>query len=92
VAFLLLFLAYNLWRRKRVAWVIAVVLLTALTVAHVVKGHDELFAVVTGFNLILLLWQRRFFTVRTDVPTLRQGLLRFGLSLLFTLLYGTAGL
>lgn len=89
--FFLLFLAYNLWRRKRVAWMVAVVLLASLVVAHLLKRHDEIFSAVTAVNLAILLWQRRWFTVRQDTPTLRQGLLRFGLSLLFALIYGTVG-
>ena len=38
--FALLLLAVNLWRRKRVAWLLTVLVLSASVVTHLVKGLD----------------------------------------------------
>jgi phosphatidylglycerol lysyltransferase len=89
--FLLIFLSYSLWRRKRVAWVIATVLLAATVVTHLLKEHDQVVSLVAAVNLLLLLAYRRRFRVRSDFPTMRLGLIRFATSLLFALLYGTLG-
>jgi phosphatidylglycerol lysyltransferase len=89
--FFLIFLSFSLWRRKRVAWLAAVVLLVILIPAHLLKHHDQVIALVAMLNLGLLLLTYRDYTVRSDVPTLAQGFIRFGLSLLFALLYGTLG-
>jgi phosphatidylglycerol lysyltransferase len=89
--FLLIFLSYSLWRRKRVAWVIATALLAATIVTHLLKEHDQIVSVVAAVNLLLLLAYRRRFRVRSDLPTMRLGIIRFGASLLFALMYGTLG-
>lgn len=89
--FFLIFLTHSLWRRKRVAWFATLALLTATVITHVTKGHDQVVAVVAATNVGLLLLYNRRFRVRSDLPTLRQGLFGFGLSLLFALAYGTLG-
>jgi phosphatidylglycerol lysyltransferase len=89
--FLLLFLAYGLLRRRRVAWVAAIVLLIALVPAHLGKRHDQALAAVAAVNVGLLLLHRRQFRVRSDVPTLRRALIRLGFAGLFVFSYGTLG-
>ncbi|HET8524499.1 MAG TPA: phosphatidylglycerol lysyltransferase domain-containing protein, partial [Thermomicrobiales bacterium] len=89
--FLLIFLSYSLWRRKRVAWLIATALLAATVFTHLLKEHDQVVSLFAAVNVLLLLAYRRRFRVRSDVPTMRLGMIRFGASLLFALLYGTLG-
>lgn len=91
VGFLLIFLSWSLWRRKRVAWIAAIGLLALSAIGPLLKGHDHVIVVLSVANLILLLLHRNHFRVRSDVPTMRQGLVRFGLSLLFACAYGTIG-
>lgn len=89
--FLLMFLAYGLLRRRRIAWLAALVLLLALIPAHVTKHHDQALAVVAAVNAALLLLHRRQFHVRNDIPTLRRALTGLGMTFLFVLGYGTLG-
>lgn len=88
---LLLALSYALWRRKRIAWLAAIVLLIVAIVTSLPKQHDEILGLVAIANLGVLLHYRRRFRVRSDLPTVRRGLVQFALSLLFTLGYGTLG-
>ncbi len=89
--FFLIFLSWSLWRRKRMAWIAALVILVVSSVGPLVKGHDHVLLVLSMTNVLLLLLHRGHFRVRSDVPTMRQGVIRFGLSLLFALVYGTVG-
>ncbi|HET6456800.1 MAG TPA: flippase-like domain-containing protein [Armatimonadota bacterium] len=91
VGFLLLALAGNLWRRKRVAWLIVIVLLGISAVTHLLKGLDfEEASLATG--MIIWLWHlRHYFGARSDRPSAWQGLRALVAALLFTLAYGTAG-
>lgn len=91
VGFFLIVLSWSLWRRKRVAWIAAIGLLAVSSIGPLLKGHDHVIVVLSVGNLILLLLHRNHFRVRSDVPTMRQGLIRFGLSLLFACAYGTIG-
>lgn len=88
---LLLALSYALWRRKRIAWLAAILLLLVTIVTSFPRRHDEIIGLVAAANLSLLLLYHRRFRVRSDLPTVRRGLVQFGLSLLFALAYGTLG-
>ncbi len=89
--FFLIFLSWSLWRRKRVAWVAALVILVFSSVGPFIKGHDHVLFLLSMINVLLLIAHRRHFRVRSDIPTMRQGVIRFGMSILFALVYGTAG-
>jgi phosphatidylglycerol lysyltransferase len=89
--FFLLALASNLWRRKRVAWLLTVLLLAISITSHLIKGLDieeSLLAMVLLGQLLLL---RKAFTARSDIPSITQGVRALIGALLFTLAYGTAG-
>ncbi|RIK46047.1 MAG: hypothetical protein DCC58_04500 [Chloroflexi bacterium] len=89
--FFLIFLSYSLWRRKYVAWVAALALLVITTLTHLTKRHDQIVAIVAAVNIILLVMQRERFRVRSDLPTIRQGVVRFIVSLGVAVVYGTLG-
>ena len=89
--FFLIFLSWSLWRRKRVAWVAALVILVVSSIGPFIKGHDHVLFVLSAINVLLLILHRKHFRVRSDIPTMRQGIIRFGMSILFALVYGTAG-
>ncbi len=91
IGFVLLFLSYSLWRRRRVAWFAAVALSAAAVVTHIAKRHDEIVTLVAAGNLGLLLLYRRRFRVRADVPTMRRGLIGFVSCLAGAMAYGTLG-
>ncbi len=88
---LLLALAWGLWRRKRLAWLIAVGLLGAATVSHPLKGHDAGIVIATSVTLFILIVRRADFRVRTDIPSVGGVLAGSIGSLAGALGYGTLG-
>ncbi|MBD2089219.1 bifunctional lysylphosphatidylglycerol flippase/synthetase MprF [Microcoleus sp. FACHB-1515] len=89
--FLLLTLAANLLRRKRVAWLLAIALLLVSLVSHLLKGLDYEEGLLSAMLLVQLWWMRDLFTAQSDRPSIAQGIRAFIAALLFTLAYGTIG-
>lgn len=89
--FALLLLAVSLWRRKRVAWLLTVLVLLASIVTHLLKGLDYEEASLAAALLLILIFQRSHFHARSDPPSIRQGLLTLLAALGFTLAYGVIG-
>ena len=89
--FALLLLASNLWRRKRVAWLLTVLVLMISALSHLLKGPDfeEAFLAIALFTWLLYL--RPNFHARSDPPSIRQGLRILVFSLGFTIAYGVIG-
>jgi phosphatidylglycerol lysyltransferase len=89
--FALLVLAQSLWRRKRAAWLLTLVVLLVSAVGHLLKGLDWKEALLAiGLALPLLFLRSQFFA-RSDAPSIRRGLRILGIALLFTLAYGGIG-
>ena len=91
IGFMLLTLASNLLRRKRIAWLVTVGLLMLSIVIHLVKGLDVEESVLSGVLLFQLLVMRKSFTAKSDRPSIAQGIRVLLGALLFTLAYGTIG-
>lgn len=89
--FFLLTLATNLLRRKRVAWGLAVGLLTVSMISHLVKGFDYEEGALSLILLVQLLGLRKAFTAQSDRPSVIQGVWGLVGALLFTLAYGSLG-
>jgi phosphatidylglycerol lysyltransferase len=89
--FALLALAAGLWRRKRTAWILVMVLLAISAASHLAKGLDYEEATLAGGVAIWLWFLRPRFHALSDRPTMTQGLGIVVGALLFTLAYGTAG-
>jgi phosphatidylglycerol lysyltransferase len=89
--FALLLLAGNLWRRKRIAWMLVIALLSVSIVTHLAKGLDFEEASLGAGLLILLVILRNSFHASTDRPSLRQGLVVLFSAFAFTLIYGVVG-
>jgi phosphatidylglycerol lysyltransferase len=89
--FFLLTLATSLLRRKRLAWVLTVLLLVVSILSHLIKGLDYEESLFAGALLISLIATRKAFTAESDRPSITQGVRVLMGSLLFTLAYGTAG-
>jgi phosphatidylglycerol lysyltransferase len=89
--FILLTLATNLLRRKRVAWLITVGLLIISIFSHLLKGLDYEESLLSGVLLMQLLLMRHVFTARSDRPSIAHGVKALIGALLFTLAYGTVG-
>ncbi len=89
--FALLILSAGLWRRKRVAWLLTLLVLLGSIATHLLKGLDYEEALLAGMlSVILLIW-RSHFHARSDPPSVRQAISTMAAALLFTLSYGVAG-
>ncbi|XZN92117.1 MAG: phosphatidylglycerol lysyltransferase domain-containing protein [Microcoleus sp.] len=91
IGFMLLTLATNLLRRKRIAWLLTVGLLSLSIVVHLIKGLDVEESLLSGVLLFQLLVMRQTFTAKSDRPSIAQGIRVLLGALLFTLAYGTMG-
>ncbi|HEY9646715.1 MAG TPA: phosphatidylglycerol lysyltransferase domain-containing protein [Chroococcidiopsis sp.] len=89
--FLLLMLAANLLRRKRLAWLLTIALLVVSILSHLLKGWDVEESLLAGILLVQLVVMRRQFTAQSDRPSIAQGIRGLIAALLFTLAYGTLG-
>lgn len=90
--FALILLAASLWRRKRTAWSLTIVLLIVSAFGHLFKGLDYEEA---GLAVGLALWLLRLrgaFQARSDRPSVRHALCVLAVALVFTLTYGVLGL
>src|SRR5512135_1152158 len=89
--FALLILSSGLWRRKRVAWLLTLLVLLASILTHLLKGLDyEEASLAAMLSVILLIW-RNHFHARSDPPSVRQAISTMIAAALFTLSYGVAG-
>lgn len=89
--FILLTLASSLLRRKRVAWLLTLVLLAISMISNLVKGLDYEESILAGVLFAQLLLMRKWFTAQSDRPSLTRGVRVLLAALLFTLAYGTLG-
>jgi phosphatidylglycerol lysyltransferase len=89
--FVLLTLAANLLRRKRLAWLLTITLLIISILSHLIKGLDFEESLLSGVLLMQLLLMRDVFTAKSDPPSIAQGVRVLIAALLFTLAYGTIG-
>jgi phosphatidylglycerol lysyltransferase len=89
--FILLTLAANLLRRKRLAWLVSIVLLSISIFSHLIKGLDYEESLLSAVLLGQLIAMRRIFTAQSDQPSIAQGIRILIGALLFTLAYGTLG-
>jgi phosphatidylglycerol lysyltransferase len=89
--FALVIVSASLWRRKKRAWQV-LVLVTGVSVAlHLAKGLDYENALLSLGLLTLLFATRKVFSVRSRIPDLRGGSVRLGLAVGVALAYGIAG-
>jgi phosphatidylglycerol lysyltransferase len=89
--FALILLASNLWRRKRVAWLMTVVILVISAFSHIIKGLDIEEATLALGLAAWMIYLRPHFHARSDPPSIRQGIQMVVISAVFTLAYGVAG-
>jgi phosphatidylglycerol lysyltransferase len=81
----------NIYRRKNRAWLSVLTLSVASVVFHLTKGLDYEEATLSLVLLALLIPSRKIFTVKSSIPNLRWGLLRFGIAVMAAFAYGVAG-
>jgi phosphatidylglycerol lysyltransferase len=89
--FALLMLAGNLWRRKRVAWLLTLIVLIVSAISHLAKGLDYEEAGLASVLALGIWLLRSHFHARSDPPSIWQGLHALIAALVFTLAYGAIG-
>uniref|UniRef100_A0A8J7D498 DUF2156 domain-containing protein n=1 Tax=Desmonostoc muscorum LEGE 12446 TaxID=1828758 RepID=A0A8J7D498_DESMC len=89
--FVLLTLATNFLRRKKIAWLLTIGLLVISIFSHLLKGFDYEESLLSGVLLMQLILMRHIFTAQSDRPSIAQGVRVLIGALLFTLAYGTIG-
>jgi phosphatidylglycerol lysyltransferase len=89
--FALLLLSVSLWRRKRMGWILTLVVLVISIPTHLFKGLDYEEASLAALLTILLIYLRPYFHARSDTPSIQQGLRILAAALLFTVVYGVTG-
>lgn len=91
IGFALVVSSINIYKRKKRAFQLVLLLACLSIVFHLTKGLDYGEATWSFALVVLLLISRKNFTVRSSIPDLRLGLLRLAIALGVALLYGTAG-
>jgi phosphatidylglycerol lysyltransferase len=89
--FALIISAFNIYRRKRRAFIVVISLAAASVLFHLTKGLDYEEATVSLVLLLALVATRKEFTVKSSLLGSRPAWLRFCIALAVTLAYGTAG-
>ncbi len=89
--FALLLLADSLWRRKRLAWLLTLVILFISGISHLLKGLDYEEAGLAFGLAIWLILLRHHYHAESDRPSVWQGIRVLGAALFFTLTYGVLG-
>ena len=89
--FCLLAIARGVWRRKRAAWWVALVLLSLTSVLHLVRGLDYRHTILALVSIGLLIWRRKDFVAQSDRVSIRWALI-IGIPLFIgAFLYGVIG-
>lgn len=88
--FALLILAYGLWRHKRMAWFLTLLMLGLSIVGHLLKqAYPE--AALAFLLAVYLFAQRSHFHALSDEPSVWQGVQMLAAAFAFTLAYGIIG-
>jgi len=88
--FLLIYLSLHLVHRKRVAWWLAILLLILLIGTQLIRNLWYANLTPAG-TIVLLLFLRTRFTVRSEPTSMFRGLTLMVMTLLLALAYGTIG-
>jgi phosphatidylglycerol lysyltransferase len=83
--------AINIFKRKKRAWNTVLVLSMFSIVFHLFKGLNYEEALISCAVVVVLLYLRRQFTVKSSVPSLKWGIIRFGTAIIIAIVYGVAG-
>jgi phosphatidylglycerol lysyltransferase len=89
--FVLIYLSFHLFQRRRVAWWLAMAGTLLAAAVHFGHGHQWYTALAPIATTALLLFFRKRFTVRSETRSIIQGLGLMAGSLFIALAYGTIG-
>jgi phosphatidylglycerol lysyltransferase len=91
LGFLLVVSSVNIYKRKKRAWQIVLVVTFLSMIFHLLKGLDYWEALASLMLVILLVFNRKLFSVKSSIPSLAWGIVRFLTIYLVAILYGVAG-
>jgi phosphatidylglycerol lysyltransferase len=91
IGFALVISSLNIYRRKRRAWGVVLVLSCFSALFHLTKGLDYSEASLSAALAVLLIASRKTFSVKSSAPDLKSGILRLGMSAAIAVGYGIAG-
>ena len=89
--FLLTYLSLHLEKRRRLAWVLTIVVCAIAAAAHLGRGHHAYLGISPAVTGLLLLGFRKRFTVRSEPRSVAFGVSVLVASALVALAYGAAG-
>lgn len=89
--FLLVYLSFHLYQRRRTAWWLASLSLVLAAVLRVGRGHHLYLASGSVAAILLLFVFRRRFTVKSEPRSIAQGARLMAASMVIAIVYGTLG-
>ncbi len=89
--FALVILSINIYKRKKRAYKITLLLSILSIFFYLIKGLDYEEAILSVILFILLLLSRKTFTVGNSIPSLKWGFIRLGVAFMAALIYGAVG-
>jgi phosphatidylglycerol lysyltransferase len=91
IGFALIVSSVNIYKRKKRAWVVVLALSSFSTILHLTRELNYQEALLSSALLLLLLFTRNTFTVKSRRPDFRSGLLHLLVSAVVTISYGMTG-
>jgi phosphatidylglycerol lysyltransferase len=91
IGFALIVLSVNIYKRKKRAWAIVIALSSFSAIFHLTRELNFEKALLSSALLLLLLFARSAFTVRSSGPDLRSALLCLLISVAVAVGYGVTG-
>jgi phosphatidylglycerol lysyltransferase len=91
IGFALIVLSINIYKRKKRAFQIALVLSILSIIFYLIKGLDYEEAILSVILIAMLLLSRKIFTVGSSIPGIGLGLIQLGVAFMAALVYGAAG-
>jgi phosphatidylglycerol lysyltransferase len=91
IGFALVVLSINIFKRKKRAFQITLLLSILSVFFYLIKGLDYEEATLSVLLIILLLLSRKTFTVRSSTPSIGWGFIRLGFGFVAALVYGAVG-
>lgn len=89
--FALVILSINIYKRKKRAFQLTLLLSILSVFFYLTKGLDYEEATLSVILIALLVLSRKIFTVQSSIPSLSWGFIQLGAALMAALIYGVAG-
>jgi phosphatidylglycerol lysyltransferase len=92
IGFALIITSLNIYRRKSRAWLIAVALSCFSVMFHLLRGFHYGVALISVGLVVVLVFERKIFTVKSSAPDLLSGVVRLAVAAAVAVGYGVLGL